>query len=547
MTVDERVTTLRTLPAHVRPWWSLSRHAVVAFFRNPMAAFFTIAFPLAFLVIVASIIGGEDTPDGVPVAQFLIAPFAVFGVAEAAFSVLAVDTAVLRENGMLLRLRGSPVSAATVLAARITASVVASVAAVLLLTGVGVAAYGVEIVWRKVPALFLTLVLGIACLAALGLAVTSLTRTVLAAQTLTQGLLIPLAFISDVFIVGANLPPVLAVTGSALPLKHFARAMAETFHPGSGLGFSPGHLAVLAGWAVAGAAVAVWRFGWSPRGSASTSRPATLVGAAATPALSAPREAGRPSTAALLAGQIRYALLGLRRDLLSVFFAVVFPALLLVLFPSVFGSTTVHGLTMAQYLLAGMMTYAVAVAGYVNLPESVANARAQGALRRLRGTPLPSAILVVGRVISALVVGLLSAGLLCVVAVAGLDVQLDPARLPAVLLGVVLGVSCFAALGLAVVALMRSARSVIAVTLGTLLPLSFVSEVFVVGEAAMPPWLSTIADLFPLRHLMEVMLTATRPGVDGLGVAWAHVAVVAGWTLAALAVLAVHARRTAAD
>jgi hypothetical protein len=46
---------------------------------------------------------------------------------------------------------------------------------------------------------------------------------------------------------------------------------------------------------------------------------------------------------------------------------------------------------------------------------------------------------------------------------------------------------------------------------------------------------------------MEVMLTATRPGVDGMGVAWASVAVVAGWTLAALAVLAVRARRTAAD
>ena len=268
---------------------------------------------------------------------------------------LAIDTAVLRENGMLLRLRGSPVSAATVLAARIAASVVASLAAVLLLTGVGVTAYGVEIVWRKVPALVLTLLLGIACLAALGLALTSLTRTVLAAQTLTQGLLIPLAFISDVFIVGAKLPWFLDVTGSVLPLKHFARAMAETFHPGPGYGFSAGHLAVLAAWTVAGAAVAVWRFGWSPRGSAITSRPATVVGTAVTPRLSAPRDAGRPSMAALLAGQVRYALLGLRRDLLAVFFAVVFPALLLVLFPAVFGNATVHGLSMAQYLLAGMI------------------------------------------------------------------------------------------------------------------------------------------------------------------------------------------------
>jgi ABC-type multidrug transport system permease subunit len=547
MTIDERVTAPPASVARVHPWWVLSRHAVRAFFRNPMSAFFTIAFPLAFLVIVASILGDEKTPDGVPVAQFLIAPFAVFGVAEAAFSVLAIDTAVLRENGMLLRLRGSPVSAATVLGARIAASVVASLAAVLLLAGVGVTAYGVEIVWRKAPAMVLTLLFGIACLAALGLALTSLTRTVLAAQTLSQGLLIPLAFISDVFIVGAKLPWILDVTGSVLPLKHFARAMAETFHPGPGYGFSAGHLAVLAAWTVVGAAVAVWRFGWSPRGSAITSRPATVVRTEVTSRLSAFRDAGRPSTAALLSGQVRYALLGLRRDLLAVFFAVVFPALLLVLFPSVFGNTTVHGVPMAQYMLPGMITYAVAVAGYVNLPEIVATARAQGVLRRLRGTPLPTGVFVAGRVISALVVGLLSAMLLCAVAVAVLDVRVDVARLPAVLLAVVLGVGCFATLGLAVLALMRSARSVLAVTLGTLLPLSFVSGVFVVGDAAMPPWLSAVGDVFPLSHLMEALLFATRPDVGGAGVAWMHLAVVAGWTVAALAVLVLRTGRSAAD
>jgi ABC-type multidrug transport system permease subunit len=265
------------------------------------------------------------------------------------------------------------------------------------------------------------------------------------------------------------------------------------------------------------------------------------------PRLSAPRDPGRPSTTALLSGQIRYALLGLRRDLLSVFFAVVFPALLLVLFPSVFGDAPVHGLPMAQYLLPGMITYAVAVGGYVNLPESVAAARVQGVLRRLRGTPLPTGVLLTGRAISALIVGLLSTGLLCTVAVTVLGVRVDPARLPAFLLAVVVGVCCFAALGLAVVALLRSARSVLAVTLGTLLPLSFVSEIFVVGDAAMPPWLSAVGAVFPLRHLMEALLAATRPGAGGTGVAWTHLAVVVVWTVAAFAVLVFRSRRSAQE
>ncbi|MBI5287423.1 MAG: ABC transporter permease, partial [Chloroflexi bacterium] len=33
----------------------------------------------------------------------------------------------------------------------------------------------------------------------------------------------------------------------------------------SGAGFEPAHLAVIAGWGVAGFLVAVWRFSWEPR------------------------------------------------------------------------------------------------------------------------------------------------------------------------------------------------------------------------------------------------------------------------------------------
>jgi ABC-type multidrug transport system permease subunit len=309
----------RTSPsrARSRQWSALSGHAVTAFLRNPMAAFFTLVFPLTFLVIVAALVGDQRTETRAPVAQLLITPFAVFGVAQASFTMLAVDTAALRESGVLMWLRGTPVSASTVIAARITAAAVASLAAVLLLTAVGAAFYDVDIVWHKVPALVVTVVLGIACLAALGLALTSLTRTVLAAQTLAQGMLIPLAFISDVFIVGARLPDPLAVTGSLLPLKHFARAAAETFQPGPGSGFSPGHLAVLAVWTAVGTVIAVRWFGWSPRGTTGPPSSAGTTAPGPVAILSAPRATGPVGGPALLAGQVRYAMLGLRRDLRS--------------------------------------------------------------------------------------------------------------------------------------------------------------------------------------------------------------------------------------
>jgi ABC-2 type transport system permease protein len=256
----------------------------------------------------------------VRVAQYLVAPFAVFGVAEAGFTVLAADTATLRENGVLARQRIAPVPARTVLAARITTSMIVSAATVLLLVAVGVAGYDVTIGWRKLPAMLVTLLLGAACCASLGLALAALVRTARAAQALAQGILIPLAFISDVFIVDADLPRWLAVTGSALPLKHFARAMAETFHPGDGYGFSPGHLTVLAVWTVAGALVALRRFGWQPRGS-SRAQPPAEPPARAPARLSPPVQRPGRRPVALLPGQIRYALLGLRPWQSMAFFA----------------------------------------------------------------------------------------------------------------------------------------------------------------------------------------------------------------------------------
>src|SRR5690349_21494735 len=93
------------------PVATMTGHALRSFLRTPMSAFFTLIFPLAFLVVVSAIVGNETTEAGVPVAQFLVAPFAVFGVAEAAFVVLAIDTAVLRESGVLMRLRGTPAPA----------------------------------------------------------------------------------------------------------------------------------------------------------------------------------------------------------------------------------------------------------------------------------------------------------------------------------------------------------------------------------------------------------------------------------------------------
>jgi ABC-2 type transport system permease protein len=545
MTTDVRVApatraapAAATRPGPLRLVAAQSRHNLAAFVRTPTAAFFTVVFPLTFLLIVGSSVGARLTTDGVRVSQYLVAPFAVFGVSMECFCILATSTATLRESGVLMRLRGTPVPAWTVIASRIVAAAVVSMASVAILVTVGVTGYGVHIVWAKVPAALLALLSGIVCFTALGMAVVALCRSVVGVQAATNGLLIPLAFISNVFIVGTALPAALDLPSRVLPLRHFADALAGAFDPvAPGTGFAWTDLAVLAGWAAAGLAVALWRFGWEPRLGERRRAPVAAEevapGAAATTV--ATREVGRPSIAALLAGQVRYALRGLLRDRAPVFFALVLPALLLLLFPRVFHGAAPQGMRMSDFMVPGMIVYAAAVAAYVNMAEQIVRARAAGVLERLRGSPVPLAVYAAGRMLGALVVSLLAMLVLLQVAVWANGYHVQAAQLPAALVTVVAAAACFGALGLAVLTLMPSAGNLVAVTLGTLMPLTFLSDVFYLGTD-LPRPLQIVGDVFPLKHAMHALLPAMRPGATGTGFAWGHLAVVLAWTLAALLV-----------
>ncbi|GGN09008.1 hypothetical protein FHR83_003110 [Actinoplanes campanulatus] len=159
------------------------------------------------------------------------------------------------------------------------------------------------------------------------------------------------------------------------------------------------------------------------------------------------------------------------------------------------------------------------------------------ALKRLLGTPLSFRWYFAGRVSAALIVALTAATVLAVVGTIFLGIRLEAARLPALLLAIVAGSLCFAALGLAVAALLPSARSIVPVTLGTLLPLCLISEIFVVGDVPLPGGLTTVADVFPLRHLLRMVIAATGSAATGSTVPATALPILAGWTALALAIV----------
>jgi ABC-type multidrug transport system permease subunit len=221
----------------------------------------------------------------------------------------------------------------------------------------------------------------------------------------------------------------------------------------------------------------------------------------------------------------------MRRERLPVFFAVVMPAGLLLLFPAVIPIDTLNGLSFSDALLAGMIAYGIAVAGYVNLPESLAGTRAGGVLKRLRATPFPPWLYLGGRLLGTLLLATALTATLVAVATLAHGFRLDPARLPILILAVALTAACFGLLGMALLTLMPAARTVTAVTLGTLVPLSFVSDVFYVG-AEIPRSLQLVGSVFPLKHAVALFTAALRPD-GGPGFDWTGLAVLGAWTVAA--------------
>ncbi|MFD2352385.1 ABC transporter permease [Nonomuraea ferruginea] len=211
----------------------LVRHETLSFVRTPMAAFFTVAMPLLMTVIVGAAVGNQVVQPGtdVRVMQFVIPVMAVFGVAQGCFGALAIRLADLRDRGWLKRLHGTPVPASAVLAGLTGASLAVAATTVAVLLTVGGLFYGTQLVWRTLPALLLTLLLGAACFTALGFAMVALLRNAAAVQLLGTGLLLALAFISDVILVGARPPAWLDVVGWVFPLRHFAHAVRDAMNP----------------------------------------------------------------------------------------------------------------------------------------------------------------------------------------------------------------------------------------------------------------------------------------------------------------------------
>jgi ABC-2 type transport system permease protein len=234
--------------------WQQFRLERKMFWRNPSAAFFNFLLPLLLLVLTATAFNVAD--EGLDV---LIPGVAGMGVLATTFTSLAFNLTWLRDDGILKRIRGTPMPPAAYVAGLIGSSAVNAVLQVLIVVTIGSVVYGVD--WPHDPALLvLFTILGVVCFAALGVAFSHVIPNEEAAPAYTNAVFLPLIFISGVFYSADELPEALKVIAEALPLKHLIDGLSEAIVGGGG--DAAAAAAVVGAWAVCGIVLAVRFFRW---------------------------------------------------------------------------------------------------------------------------------------------------------------------------------------------------------------------------------------------------------------------------------------------
>jgi ABC-2 type transport system permease protein len=226
--------------------------------------------------------------------------------------------------------------------------------------------------------------------------------------------------------------------------------------------------------------------------------------------------------------RIRLEQLGFWRNRQRAFFSFLMPVMLLVLLGELDRHRVVAGLRVIDWEVPGFLTFGLAAAIYSNLAVTVTEQRETGILKRLRATPLPTPAFVVGQLGSSLIVGLCLTAVFVVAARALFGVGLPLSHAPAFVTTVLAGAACFAALGLAVTALIRSADGAVAVANATYIPLALISGIFFPGQGG-PSWLVTATRAMPMRALAEGLQACFMAG-PGQAFRPAKLLVLVGWT-----------------
>jgi ABC-2 type transport system permease protein len=186
----------------------------------------------------------------------------------------------------------------------------------------------------------------------------------------------------------------------------------------------------------------------------------------------------------------------------AAFFTFLLPVIFFLVFGSIYGDSTISGIRGAAFLEAGMIGYGVASTAFAGLAITMTIRRESGVLKRIRATPLPPSTYLVAVLVSTFITFLVEATILIALGRILFHVPL-PSRPFSLFVVLVIGTIAFAALGLGMSGLVRSAEGASAVVNFVYLPMVIISGTFF-SPNKYPGFLKAIADVLPLTYFTRL-------------------------------------------
>jgi ABC-2 type transport system permease protein len=231
------------------------------FWRNPTAAFFNFLLPLLFLALFGAIFAGDQKNLDV-----LIPGIAGMSIMATTFSSLTMNLTFLREQGVLKRMKGTPLPEGSYLLGIFGNAVANAIIQLTLVIVAGDLIFGTG--WPKDwIELVVYVTAGVVCLAALGVAWSHVIPNYDAAAAYSNIVFLPVIFISGVFYDVDNAPQFLLHIAQVLPLVHIIDGLSGALVSGRSLGDNASGLCVVCIWALIGLFFAVRGFRWESRGN----------------------------------------------------------------------------------------------------------------------------------------------------------------------------------------------------------------------------------------------------------------------------------------
>jgi len=233
--------------------WQL-RYEQRAFWRNRTRAFFAFLMPVMFLLIFGSIYHGKTTgPHAIPYDAYFVPGILTYGIIATTFINMAVSTAILRDSGVLKRMRGTPLPYWAYIAGRIGSATLTTIVMSVVTLLIGRFAYGVHVRGSTLAGLVIAVALGTACFTSLGIGIVRFVPNADAAPAVVNIAILPLTFISGVWFDTDTISSFLRHIAEVFPIHALADALQYAFNPYTrGAGIEGSDVLVLAIWLAVG-------------------------------------------------------------------------------------------------------------------------------------------------------------------------------------------------------------------------------------------------------------------------------------------------------